>query len=301
MPDKTFSSHKSSIPLSAVAIALFTCVLFGGNQVASKIALQQFPPMLCAALAFTLSSIALLVYSWFTDREWQVPNPIIWRLHIISAILFVIFNGTALIGLQFTLASRASIFIAMHPLFVVVFNYFTPSREKIGWRKLSGLGVILAGVVTVFSDRLSSLSGLSWLGDSLMLLASALLGLIILHIRTVTSYVSPLQATFWQMVLSVPFFWLVVSIVESPLIFPPFSESWWGIVYMGLAVNAIAFVVRAELFRRYHASTVSAFLFISPITGLCLSNWLLGDPLTWSIGLGGAMVALGVFLVYRFT
>ena len=301
MPNKIVSSHKSSMPLSAVAITLLVCILFGGNQVASKIALQQFPPMLCAALAFTLSSIALLVYAWFTDRKWQIPDRIICRLHIISAILFVLFNATALIGLQFTLASRASIFIAMHPLFVVVFNYFTPSREQLVWQKLLGLGLTLAGVVIVFSDRLSPSSEANWIGDSLILLASALLGLIILHIRTVTNFVSPLQATFWQMGLSVPIFWLFASIFEFPFIVNQFSESYWGIVYMGLAVNAIAFVVRAELFHRYHASTVSAFLFISPITGLCLSSWLLGDPLTWTVGLGAGMVALGVFLVYRFT
>ena len=102
------------------------------------------------------------------------------------------------------------------------------------------------------------------------------------------------------MSLSVPFFWLATLIFEFPLIFPQLSESWWGIIYMGLAVNAIAFVVRAELFRRYNASTISAFLFISPITGLWLSSWLLGDLLTWIILLGGTMVAVGVFLVYRF-
>jgi drug/metabolite transporter (DMT)-like permease len=301
MPDKTASNYKSPMPFGAVAIALVICVLFGGNQVASKIALQQFPPMLCAALAFTLSSIALWVYAWFTDDRWQVPDRIIWRLHIISAMLFVLFNAIALIGLQFTLASRASIFIAMHPFFVVVFNYLTPSRQKIGWRKWLGLGSTLVGVFVVFGDRLVSLSAASWIGDSLILLASALLGLIILHIRTVTRYVSPLQATLWQMGLSVPLFWLAASIFESPLIFPQLSESWWSIVYMGLAVNAIAFVVRAELFRRYSANTISAFLFISPITGLWLSYWFLGDPLTRTVGLGGAMVAVGVFLVYRFT
>lgn len=134
-----------------------------------------------------------------------------------------------------------------------------------------------------------------------MILAAALLGLIIVHIRTVTRYVCSTQATLWQMSLSVPIFWLTAYIVESPIILPRFTQSWWGIVYTGLAVNAIAFVLRAELFRRYDASTVSAFLFVSPITGLYLSHWLLGDPLTWTVGLGGTTVALGVFLVYCFT
>ena len=103
------------------------------------------------------------------------------------------------------------------------------------------------------------------------------------------------------MALSVPIFWLAALIFESPLKLAPISLSWWGIFYLGLAVNAIAFVVRAELFRRYNANIVSAFLFISPITGLLLGHWLLGDPLTWTVGLGGAIVSLGVFLVYRFS
>lgn len=289
------------MPLSAVAIALAICILFGGNQVASKVALQQFPPMLCAALAFTLSSIFLWFYAWLKDRKWQIPTSKIWRLHIISAILFVCFNAIALIGLQFTLASRASIFIAMHPFFVVVFNYFTPSRERLGWRKWLGLILTLVGVLIVFGDHLSLPSRTSWIGDSLILLSAAFLGIIILHIRRVTRYVSPLQATFWQIGLSVPLFWLATSIFEFPLKFPKLSESWWGIVYMGLAVNAIAFVIRAELFHRYSASSISAFLFISPLAGLGLSYWFLGELLNWLLGLGGLMVALGVFLVYRFS
>ncbi len=65
MPDKISVNQKSPMPLKAVALALSICCLFGGNQVASKIALQQFPPMLCAALAFTLAGISLGVYARF--------------------------------------------------------------------------------------------------------------------------------------------------------------------------------------------------------------------------------------------
>ena len=104
-------------------------------------------------LAFTISSMALLIYAWLKNGEWQVISRKIWQLHIISALLFVLFNTIALIGLQLTLASRTSIFMAMHPLFVVLFNYLTPSRERIGWQKLLGLGLTLVGVLIVFGDR----------------------------------------------------------------------------------------------------------------------------------------------------
>ena len=297
----TSSTNKSSMSWTAVALALGLCIIFGGNQVASKVALKEFTPLFCGALAFTLAFLALCTYVLVSTHEWQLPSHLVWRLHCLSAILFVLFNGTALVGLQFTLASRASIFIAIHPFFVVIFNTLSPQREQINVGKFLGLCLTFAGVIIVFSQRLSGQMGASWIGDSLILLAAALLGLIILHIRTVTRYVSSIQATLWQMGLSIPIFWLATWILEPPLTIPPFSEAWLGIVYMGLAVNALAFVVRAELFRRYSASTVSAFLFISPVFGLFLSHWLLGDPLTWAVILGGALVSLGVFLVYRFT
>ncbi len=72
-----------------------------------------------------------------------------------------------------------------------------------------------------------------------------------------------------------------------------FSESWLGIFYMGLAVNAITFVVRAELFRRYSANTVSTFLFLTPVIGLVLGHLFLGEPLTRAVGLGAIVVFFG--------
>lgn len=57
------------------------------------------------------------------------------------------------------------------------------------------------------------------------------------------------------MSLSIPIFGLAAYMFESPLIFPQLSDSWWGIVYMGLAVNAISFVGRAELFVHYNVNS----------------------------------------------
>ncbi|WP_231510203.1 hypothetical protein [Fischerella sp. PCC 9605] len=70
-----------------------------------------------------------------------------------------------------------------------------------------------------------------------------MLGLLIVHIRRFSAYVHSIQANMWQMVLSLPMFWLATILFEYPLNISAFIKSWLGIVYMGLAVNAIAFVV----------------------------------------------------------
>ncbi len=285
--------------VQAVGITLGICALFGGAQVAVKVALGGFTPLFCGALAFTMSTVGLWVYGYLRGERLQLPSRQVLPLHLISAFLFVLFNGTALMGQQLTLASRSSIFLASHPFFVVLFNYFTPRRQRLNGGVLMGLGLAFAGEVVVFGDKLAASSGASWLGDSLMVLSSALLGLTIIYLRTVTNYVSTIEAVWWQSVLSVPFFWLGAWLWESPLQIPVGFAPWWGLIYIGLGVHAIAFATRAELFRRYNANSISSFLTISPVMGVLLAHWLLGDPLNWGVGVGGAVVFAGVLLVYR--
>uniref|UniRef100_UPI0035C92422 hypothetical protein n=1 Tax=Lyngbya confervoides TaxID=207921 RepID=UPI0035C92422 len=64
-------------------------------------------------------------------------------------------------------------------------------------------------------------------------------------------------------------------------------------------VNGVAFVIRAELFRRYDANIISSFLLASPIMGVILGYGLLADPLNWWVGLGALFVAFGIRFVYQ--
>lgn len=301
MSKQAAETYQSTMPPIAIAMTLMLCTIFATGMVSAKVALGEFPPLFSGALAFTLASGALWVYARIMGVQLQPPTPAIWRSHCISAILFVLGKATLLLGLQWTLSIRANIFISVYPFFVVILNSLVSRQERLKGSKLVGLCLTFAGVTIAFADRLTLQSGASWLGDSLVLLASAFLAAIVLHLRRVTRSVHPMQAIFWQMVLSLPIFWLAAFSLESPLTLPLFSISWLAIAYNGLITNAIGLGVRAELFRRYRASTVSSFLAFVPIFGLGLGHWLLGEPWNWSVGLGGAIVSFGVFIVYRST
>jgi drug/metabolite transporter (DMT)-like permease len=296
---ETYQTYQSSMPPIAIAIALTLCTIFATGMVSAKVALGEFPPLFCGALAFTLASGAIWVYTRIVGVPLQPPSPAIWRSHWISAILFLLAKVTLLGGLQWTLSIRANIFISVYPFFVVILNSLVFRQERLNGSKLVGLCLTFAGVTIAFGERLNVQTGASWLGDSLVLLASVFLALIVLHLRRVTRSVHPMQAIFWQMVLSLPLFWLAAFYFESPLTLPQFSISWLAIVYNGLITNAIGLGLRAELFRRYSPSIVSSFLAFVPIIGLGLGHWLLGEPWNWTVGLGGAIVSSGVFIVYR--
>ncbi|NER37593.1 MAG: DMT family transporter [Oscillatoria sp. SIO1A7] len=299
MSKQVTANDRTSIPLVAVGLALMLCIIFASGMVAAKVGLRQFPPLFFGALVFTLASGALGVYARILGEELQPPSLTIWRSHCISALLFLLAKVALLGGLQWTLSIRASVFMAIYPFFVAIFNSLIARQERLKGSKLVGLSLTFAGVVIAFSDRLALGSGASWLGDSLVILSSVFLALIVLHLRRVTRSVSSIQAIFWQMVLSLPMFWLGAFIFESPLTFPQFSISWLAIAYNALVTNSIGLALRAELFRRYSANTISSFLAIVPIIGLGLGHLLLTEPLTWTVAIGGAIVSFGVFVVYR--
>ena len=296
-------SHKTRISVVAVVISIIVATMFGGGNIAMKFGLQGFSPLLFASITFTLTSIALYTYGKIAKINLRPPSQQIWQLHLISGTLFTLLMASALIGLNSTLASRAEIFIASHPFFVVILNSIGLDKlgiekERLSRMKILGLSVCFAGLLTVFGDRLDAGSTITWVGDALLITTSFLIALLILNIRKVTTYVSPIQATFWQISLSVPLFYLGTIIFENPISINISLMPIIALFYNGLIVYGLAYVVRAKLFQLYSANTISSFLLLSPIIGIFLAHILLSDPLTFGIQLGGLMVTSGVLIVY---
>jgi drug/metabolite transporter (DMT)-like permease len=303
MIDQESQSNKTAISFIAVVISIIVATIFGGGNIASKFGLQGFSPLLFASITFTLTSVGLYTYSKIIGINLHPHSQQVWRLHLISGVLFTLLMASALIGLKLTLASRAEIFIASHPFFVVIFNSIGLdklgiTKERLSRIKILGLSICFAGLLTVFGDRLDSVNTITWVGDTLLISTSVLIALLILHIRKVTTYVSPIQATFWQIFFSLPLFYLGTIIFENPITINLSLMPLVALFYNGLIVYGLAYVIRAKLFQLYSANTISSFLLLSPIIGIFLAHILFGDPLTLGIQIGGLMVTSGVLIVY---
>ena len=51
--------------------------------------------------------------------------------------------------------------------------------------------------------------------------------------------------------------------------------------------------------RRYPAAGLATFAFLTPVFSVLLGGVLLGEPLTWKIGLALALIAGGLIVVNR--
>ena len=109
---------------SAYLFLLITTLLWGGNSVAGKLAVDHISPMALVFLRWVLAVLIMLPIGWRTLREdWPVVRRHWLLLGGLGACGFTIFNVIFYIALNYTTAINVSIEQAAIPIVIIVANF----------------------------------------------------------------------------------------------------------------------------------------------------------------------------------
>ena len=273
--------------------------LWGGNPVDVKFGLLVFPPMWSAFVRFVIGIVCIAAWAAFRGIP-MWPKKGEWRLLILLGVLFVIQMGTLNIGFDLTKGSIAAILISTNPLFAAFAAHFIIVDDRLSFRKAVGLMIAFGGVAIVLLGgfSLESLNPIGW-GGVVVLLSSSLLGLRLVFMAKVQQEISGVRVVLWQMILSLPLFAFAGATFETirweNLAFAPIA----GLLYQGVVIAGLGFMVIAYLLSRYPPSLIASFNFVSPISGVLLSAVFLGDQITPAIVGGVICVGVGLYFVSR--
>ena len=287
------------MPLQAVLVSIVMHSFWGGNPVAVKFGLLVFPPMWSAFIRFVIGIICIAAWAAFRGIP-MWPKKGEWRLLILLGVLFVIQMGTLNIGFDLTKGSIAAILISTNPLFAAFAAHFVIVGDRLSVRKIAGLIIAFGGVAIVLLGGVSleSLNPIG-LGGVVVLLSSALLGMRLVFMARVQQEISGVRVVLWQMILSLPLFAFAGAAFETihweNLAFAPIV----GLLYQGVVIAGLGFMVISYLLSRYAPSVITSFNFMSPISGVLLSAVLLGDEITPAIIGGVICVGAGLYFVSR--
>jgi drug/metabolite transporter (DMT)-like permease len=202
------------------------------------------------------------------------------------------------LGLYYTTASHAVVFLYTAPFFVALGAHWLLPAEPITARKLAGLILAFAGVLITFWDSLHFPTRLQLLGDLLSLTAGFLWAVTSLYLkRVVRTSMTPSQMLFYQLGFS------AVQLSAMSLLFEPRQVTdLSGVVlasmaYQGIVVAFASYLVWFWLIQVYPVSNISGFTFFTPIFGILLGGLLLHEPLTVKLLVGGGLVTGGMVLV----
>ena len=131
----------------------------------------------------------------------------------------------------------------------------------------------------------------------MVLTSGLLLGARQVYTKKLTQYIHPARLLLWQAALSLPMFILLSALLEdlnTTVISPGVVGA---IFYQGLVVAGFCFLVSVTLLRRYRASRLGAFGFITPVVGVVSSNLMLGEVISATLLISVLMVGIGVAIV----
>jgi len=295
----TVSSSTSAVYSTRTAwiLLLIVILLWGINWPVMKYGLAYIPPFTFVAARMVMGAAVMFVVAaalgelrWPDRRDW----PVVLSVGLIQMAGFM---SLITLALQFVPAGRSAILAYTTPLWVIPIAVLTLG-ERLDRLKLAGFLLGLTGVAVMFNPL-----GFDWrdgnvlLGNGLLLLAALLWAVLIVQIRGHRWHGSPLSLGPWQFavgaMLAVPLAWLMDG--GQPI-------RWSGqtvavLIYNGPLATAFCFWAMVSVNRALPAITTSLGTLGVPAVGVLTAVLWLGEPLSWSDGLGLVLIVSGLACV----
>jgi len=295
------ASHHVTRPLDALAAAIVValCLSWGFNQVATKLAIHDIPPLTQATIRSVIA--ALIVAGWCRLRG----IPLLTRdgtlaAGIVAGLFFAIEFILIYQGLVYTTASRAVLFIYTAPFFVVVgARWFLPA-DRFHWSQWTGLLLSFSGIALAFGLPTPAMDPRQIVGDVMMVGAALFWAATTLLTKaSALNRVTAEKTMLYQLVVSAPILALAAAVFGERMSAMPSPLATAALAYQTVWVVSLTFVVWYALVRRYSANRLSAFTFLTPLFGVAAGHLVLGEPLTGAFAAAVALVAGGLVLVNR--
>jgi drug/metabolite transporter (DMT)-like permease len=278
----------------AIGLMLVLCASWGLNQVAAKVALADIPPITQSALRSTGAGVILAAYaSWREPAVWRRDGSLIAGLAV--GLLFALEFIALYLGVQWTSASRAIVFLYTAPFFFALGAIVVLPQERLRTLQWAGLALAFCGVAAALLGRDGQGVGI---GDIFALLAAALWGATTLLIKaSALRAASPTKVLLYQLAGSAPVCVIAAYGAGENLPTHISALAAWALLYQTVWVAGATYLVWFWLVVRYRAGELSAFTFLAPVVGVLAGHFLLGEDLSSGFVAALALVAAGIVLV----
>ena len=285
----------------AYILLLLTCLFWGGNSVAGKLAVGNVSPMLLTALRWGIAFLILLVLGWPRIRKDLPKLRESWVFLLLAGMFgFTVFTVALYGSLVFTTAVNTSIEQAAIPMVIFVAN-FVLFRLKVSITQVLGFLISIGGVMVVASHgELSRLLALDVnKGDAIMLVAVLVYGVYSVTLRWKPDvHWQSLMAglTFSAFITALPF---VVIEAAYGAVITPTPMGWAVVAYTATLPSIISQMFFIRGVEMIGSNRAGLFINLVPICGTLLSLVILGEEFHFYHAIALAMALGGIWLAER--
>jgi drug/metabolite transporter (DMT)-like permease len=268
-----------------------------------KLGVEDYSPLMLGWLRLSIAALSIWAVVAFQRLR---PRR---SVKLIGALLLVGLVNNALPftlipwGEQYISSGLAAILNSSMPLFTIVIAHFVLADEKITLRRLAGLVLGFAGVITLMAPEAVQSGGdvfnsTSLRGQLAVVFSAFCYALASVFIRRYLRGENPIVLAAGQTTAASLWLTPLVLLTEHPLNFSQGSfSSVFAVLWLGLVSTAFAYLLYFKLIVRVGAIQVSLTTYIIPIIGVILGAIFLREHITWLMLSATAMILSGVVIV----
>ena len=289
--------RRDAVDMAAAAIMVGLTFSWGLNYVAAKISYAGYDPVF-VSIARSLIGGAC-VFGWCRLRGiklFEADGTL--GAGIVVGVLFGVEFLCLYIGLEYTTVARNTLLVNTMPFWVLIGGHFLLG-ERINARKLGGLVLAFCGLAAVFSDGIVAGTDATLTGDLLSLGSGILWAMTSIVIKRSTLVETSAEKLLLYQLAGAA----IVGALVMPFAGPPIRDvavlPTLALLFQSFYIVAFTYVLWFWLLRRYPASGLSSFAFLSPVFGVLCGAVVLGEAPTTRIFLALALIAAGLIIVNR--
>lgn len=275
-------------------------LIWGANFVVAKITLQEFPPMSLAFLRFAFASLFLAPF-FLAQKKVKIDQKDLPKLIAAGTLIITLNIAFFFEGIKRTTAIDASILTMTIPILSVLLGWWF-LKEKVYLVNLAGIGLALVGALIILGlPQLitGTVSTQSLIGNILIILASTswVVGAIISK-QVLTKYSSLVVTAVAFLVGTITMF--------IPASFEYIQHPAWptyltilgilGLAYMTLLSSISAYFLFEWGLAKTSVTMAGLFQYLEPLVAASLAVTILGEKITASFLIGGALITVGAYL-----
>lgn len=270
--------------------------LWGSSYLFAKVALATIPPFTLVAVRVTIAAVVLLIVLRVQGATLPRDGRT-WRLLFIQALLNSILSWTVLAwGQQHVDSGLAGVLNSTSPIFVILLTLCFARQERVGGWQILGAALGVGGVVLTIG-----VEALRGLGEDVVAQLAVLSGAVLyawaaIHGRRL-SRLSPSVTAAGTMILSTLCLVPASLLLEQPWTLAPSASSIAAALMLAVFCTACALLLYFRLLHTLGSLAVASQAYLRAGVSVLLGVLLLGERVTPAVGLGLAVIVLGVVAI----
>jgi drug/metabolite transporter (DMT)-like permease len=270
---------------------------WGANFGIVKSAFDYLPPLLFAAIRFTVMGILLLVITFWREKGIRVRKEDLGKVIVVGALGLGLYQVFWSLGLNLTSPSNSALILSIQPLLGVLYIDLV-KREPVGRQQYWGMLVALVGVVLVILKPTAKLQfSLETLPGDLLTLMAGFCAAIFFSVwsKPLLKIYSPLRLMSYCMIIGSFVLWIASLFSTQPIPWnQAWEKTWWSMGYAVLFSGMLGHVFWYEGLGRIGVTKSMVYLYLIPIWAVLFNHFMMGETIFLQQILGGILILLGV-------